>query len=247
MGFISFNLSFYRDELQKLETRDPAPSDIYRARQLVCMLDDLVYEGYTALNEKLEAEFRGVSRLHEYLSKNQAKPFGGSTAKRCDYTYSETETELYRAITQAVNRVAAADGSTAPAFINKLRRFCDRIGYDDGTTYIFLMRDTLLPFVYYLSQGRTRIFPWLLSRKSFAAITGKENADDEIRASVYRALEAGCTDFRSFSGFVLPEIKKRSAHIRTPKACSALSCRKSKRTGSQWSNRDAQAHFRCSL
>ena len=71
-----------------------------------------------------------------------------------------------------------------------------------------LLRDALLPFVYYLARGRARIYPWLLSRASLAALTGRENADDELRASVYRTLEAGCTDIRSFAGIVLPEMRR---------------------------------------
>ena len=38
------------------------------------MLDDLTSEGYTALNEQLEAAFRGVSRLRDYLRKHQTEP-----------------------------------------------------------------------------------------------------------------------------------------------------------------------------
>ncbi len=54
MGFISFSLDYYKKELQKLESVPVSAETIYRAKQLLKMLDDLVDEGYTELNEKLE-------------------------------------------------------------------------------------------------------------------------------------------------------------------------------------------------
>ncbi|MDE7207414.1 MAG: hypothetical protein K2N90_09730, partial [Lachnospiraceae bacterium] len=70
MGFISFSLDFYRKELQKLETDAASEETIYRAKQLLKMLDDLIDEGYTELNEKLEEAYQGVSRLRTYLKDN---------------------------------------------------------------------------------------------------------------------------------------------------------------------------------
>lgn len=60
MGFLSYNLGFYHDELKKLEKNPATENSIYHARQLLRILDDLADEGYTELNKLLEKEFDGV-------------------------------------------------------------------------------------------------------------------------------------------------------------------------------------------
>ena len=210
MGFLSYNLHYYQNELQKLEVSPATPDNLYHARQLLRMLDDLTDEGYTELNEHLESSFSGVSRLREYLKRNHAAPFSlpESRMSSASLPYAERDIELCTAISQAMHAAAAVPESAPIPFVGKLRRFCQWIGYDERTAYIFLLRDTLLPFVFYCAHGRKRIYPWLLSRSSFAALTGHPNADDEIRSSVYRALETGCADFPSFRRLVLPDIRK---------------------------------------
>ncbi len=146
MGFLSYHLNFYRKELQKL-TDTPATQDsLYHARQLLRMLDDLVDEGYTELNERIEKEFCGISRLREYLSRNHVKPFhaAGNRLHVRNLSYSIRETELNRSVLQAVCDAKKLPAVSLLPFANKLRRFCQWIGYDDKTAYIFLLRDTLL-------------------------------------------------------------------------------------------------------
>ena len=41
MGFLSFNMAFYRAELRRLAETPPTVAAIYRARTLLKMLDDL--------------------------------------------------------------------------------------------------------------------------------------------------------------------------------------------------------------
>lgn len=75
MSFISYNLDFYRNELNKLETTAVSEKTIYRAKQLLKMLDDLLDEGYTELNKVLEEKYSGVSTLRAYLKSHNAEPF----------------------------------------------------------------------------------------------------------------------------------------------------------------------------
>lgn len=104
MGFISFNLSYYRNELQRLESDIVSPEAIYRAQQLLKILDDLLDEGYTELNETLEKSCYGVSRLRSYLTANDVEPFPiyHREPAEADVTYEQNEIELTRAINELI-------------------------------------------------------------------------------------------------------------------------------------------------
>lgn len=74
MGFVSFNLNYYKSQLLQLESAPATDESIYRAKQLLKILDDLQDEGYTSLCEALEENYQGVSRLKIYLQSNNVAP-----------------------------------------------------------------------------------------------------------------------------------------------------------------------------
>lgn len=217
MGFISFSLEFYKQELNNLEASAVSEQTIYRAKQLLKMLDDLLDEGYTELNKKLEEAYSGVSRLRAYLKDNHAEPFHicRKPFSQADVVYGRQSYELAEAIKELAENAEKSTDVCDDVFLSELARFCKWIGYEKDTAYIFLLRDTLVPYIYYLSKGRKSIYPWLLGRKALAKLTGRDNADDEIRASVFKALEVEkCGDYKDFCDVVLPDI--RSALKRYP-------------------------------
>lgn len=209
MGFISFSLEFYKNELQKLHTSAVSGETIYRAKQLLKMLDDLLDEGYTELNNKLEQTCSGVSQLRTYLKENRAEPFPVycKPYPSTEITYGRP-CELTEAIEKLVGNAEKSTDICNDVFLPKLVDFCKWIGYEEDTAYIFLLRDTLLPYIYYQSKNRKNIYPWLLGRKTVATLTGTDNADDEIRASIIKALEFGkCNNYDGFCGMVLPDMR----------------------------------------
>ena len=151
MGFLSYSLRFYREELQMLAHTPAGPDSVYRARQLLRMLDDLADEGYTGLNEALERDCFGVSRLRNYLKLHNAAPFSvpANRLRAGSLPYFPQEVELRCAIAQAMQAASVLPEAAPPPFTDRLRRFCRWVGQDDGTAYIYLLRDTLLPFVYH--------------------------------------------------------------------------------------------------
>ncbi|MBE5866140.1 MAG: hypothetical protein E7292_08005 [Lachnospiraceae bacterium] len=210
MGFISFHLDYYRGELQKLDSVDATPQTIYHAKQLLKMLDDLLDEGYTELNEILEESCQGVSRLREYLRNCGVNPFSicHKTIAETDVVYEQKEMELTMAINELVMYAKEGNTESDDAFLAKLICFCEWIGYNEDTAYIFLLRDTLLPYVYYQNNKKPNIYPWLLGRKTLTMLTGKEFVDDEIRASIIKALEIGRYDnYDDFCKMVLPDMR----------------------------------------
>lgn len=210
MGFISYSLNYYMDELQKIEASSANTEKIYHAKQLLKMLDDLLDEGYTELNEALESTCQGVSRLRKYLYDNNAEPFPvyKKSISKSEAVYDREETELIYAINELVAGATENKTATEKPFLRNIICFCNWVGYEKDTAYVFLLRDTLLPYIYYQANNRTRIYPWLLGRKTLEAIAGKECIDDEIRASIIKALEVGkCKDYNSFCNFVLQDIR----------------------------------------
>lgn len=210
MGFISFNLDYYAKELQKLESSAATEETVYHAMQLLKMLDDLLDEGYTELNEKLEEEYNGVSRLRNYLQENNAVPFPVyvKSVTEANVKYEINDKELITAIKELMNIAENSADVSKDAFLSELIHFCEWIGYEENTAYIFLLRDTLLPYIYYQSNNRGNIYPWLLGRKTLAMLTNRENVDDEIRASIIRALEVGnCHSYEEYCNFILHDIR----------------------------------------
>ena len=159
MGFLSYSLGFYRETLQTLERAPVTADSLDLARRLLRMLDDLAYEGYDELEDHLERSFHGVSRLRAYLQRNRAAAFA-PPERRADgnvVPYASQDIDLHTAILQAMRAADALPEAPAPPFADRLLCFCRWIGYDEQTAYIFLLRDMLLPFVSFLSRGRTHI------------------------------------------------------------------------------------------
>lgn len=208
MGFISYSMKYYADALEHLDSAPVTDAGVYRAQQLLKMLDDLTDEGYTGLCDQLEQAFGGVSRLRQYLRSSGAQPFA-IPPKLPAGVYGMDAFELTAALDDLTEKAAHSGEVCGDPFLSELIRFCGWIGCEDGTAYIFLLRDALLPYVYYRSRGRCGLHPWLLGRRAFEAMTGNPYADDEIRSSVIAALESGaCGDFDSFREFVLPDMQK---------------------------------------
>ena len=84
-------------------------------------------------------------------------------------SYAAQDTELRCAIARAVCAAAGTEAACVP-LAERLRRFCEWVGYDDGTAYIFLLRDTLLPFVYH-SARRAEPRPARAPKHGFFAVT----------------------------------------------------------------------------
>lgn len=211
MGFISFSLDYYAKELQKLESSVATEETVYHAMQLLKMLDDLLDEGYTELNKKMEEEYNGVSRLRNYLQENNAIPFPihVKSVTEADVKYEINDKELITAIKELMKLAEnSVEVSKAP-FLSDLIHFCEWIEYEENTAYIFLLRDTLLPYIYYQSNNKENIYPWLLGRKALTMLADKEYVDDEIRASIIKALEVGnCHSYEEYCDFVKRDIRE---------------------------------------
>lgn len=201
MGFISFNENYYRRKLEEYENMILSDADVYEAKQLLKVLDDLTDEGYTNLNDTMEADFSCLSRLRSVLYRSGEAPFPIDHERLSETDYGKNEYELESLLGNLIEDAKNHSCVSANPFLEEIYRYCEWIGYEDDTAYVFLIRDALLPYVFFRSRGRDNIHPWLISRRFLEDITKTECVDDEIRIPLYEAPESRHIRFDEYSAY----------------------------------------------
>ncbi len=201
MGLVEFAVKYYSDKLDEYENNHLKKENIYEAKQLLKLLDDLEDESETHLNELMESEFSCLTRLRTLLDKYGEEPFPIDHERLQSTTYGDEEYELTELLEILGKKAGAVTEPSKNPFLNDVIQYCEWIGYSEDTAYVFLLRDSLLPYMYYYTRGRKDIYPWLLSRRSLEEITATPSVDDEIRLSLCEALENGHIEFDEFSSF----------------------------------------------
>lgn len=201
MGFISFHEKYYTEAVQRLEGKLLSSADVYEAKQLLKVLDDLADEGYTALNDYLESKHSCLSRMRGAIKNAGDEPFKINRSRLPETTYGNTEYELVSVMEDMQREAALHEICSGNAFLADIRDYCDWIGYDEGTAYIFLFRDALLPYLYYRSRGRKHLYGWIISRSFLRDLSGVEGMDDDIRLPIYEALEYGHISFDDYRAY----------------------------------------------
>lgn len=199
-SFLDFNMDYYRQRIVHYENDEINKDDIYEAKQLLKAVDDVVDEGYTELYESLERE-KIVTRLRKLLKDNGEEPFGIPEVIDATDDYGEDEYELTRyldgLIAAGKNSLTKSDNE----FVAKLREFSNWIGYEPDTAYVFLLRDTLLPYLYFKDKGYKNLYPWLIGRKFLEGLCGRPGLDDDFRYPIYNAPDAGLSGYDEFVDF----------------------------------------------
>ena len=201
MGFISFNENYYRRKLEDYENKTLSGADILEAKQLLKVLDDLTDEGYTNLNDTMEADFSCLTRLRAVLHRCGESPFPIDQQRLADTIYGTSEYELEKLLGNLIEEAEKHGSVSANPFLEEIYRYCEWIGYEEDTAYVFLMRDALLPYVFFRGRGRDNLHPWLISRRFLEDITETEYMDDDIRLPLYEALESGHVRFDDYSAY----------------------------------------------
>lgn len=201
MGFISFNEKYYLEELSRFEGKRLRGEELYEVKQILKLLDDLADEGYLELNDALEGRFRVLARLRRILSEHGEQPFPLERAAIPEVHYGREEFEVARLCEELAVRAGQERAVSGKPFLREILRYSEWIGYESNTAYVFLLRDALLPYIYFRSRGRETLHPWLIGRAFLAGVSGRAHVDDEIRSFVYEALEAGAADFASFKAY----------------------------------------------
>lgn len=201
MGFLSFHEKYYMKAVQRLESRPLSSADVYEAKQLLKILDDLADEGYLELNDYLESKYSCLSRLRRVIKSAGGEPFQVDQSRLPETTYGGTEYELVSVMEKIQKEAAFQEICSKNEFLAGIRDYCGWIGHEEETAYIFLFRDSLLPYLYYQSRGRKHLYAWIISRSFLRDISGVEDIDDAIRLPIYEALEYGHISFDDYHSY----------------------------------------------
>ena len=212
MGFKSFNENYYRRKLKEYENKILSDADICEAKQLLKVLDDLTDEGYTNLNDAMEADFSCLTRLRAVLNRCGEVSFPIDHERLSDTVYGKNEYELEALLGNPIEDARKHSGVSSNPFLEEIHMYCEWIGYEEDAAYVFLMRDALLPYLFFCNRGRGNIHPWLISRCFLEDITETEFVDDDIRLPLYEALESDHVQFDEYSAYskkrILPVINE---------------------------------------
>lgn len=202
MGFLSFNLPYYKERIEYFEGKVATASDVYEAKQLLKAVDDLVDEGYFELFYVLQNAGSIVDRLKAFIAAAGEKPFSVQKRESAVRRPASAAVELTEYIDGLISRAnACASVSDGDPFLTEIDRFADAVEYDERTAYIFLLRDALLPYIFFKNKNRKNIYPFIISRDFLHLFYKDENIDDAVRAVIFEALERGHTDFEAFSRY----------------------------------------------
>ena len=139
MGFMSFNENYYRRKLEEYENKILSDAEIREAKQLLKVLDDLTDEGYTNLNDTMEADFSCLTRLRAVLHRCGEAPFPIDHERLSDTVYGKDEYELESLLGNLIEDAGSHSGVSANPFLEEIYRYCEWIGYEEDTAYVFLL------------------------------------------------------------------------------------------------------------
>lgn len=157
MSFISFNLNYYKDKIEDYENRVLDERDIYEAKQLLKLIDDFADEGYYTLFDAVQGDFAGVDRLKAVIKNAGEVPFAVVTDDKSSDRFKNEKIELSKYIENLILRAKEQTDYSDNGFLTEIKEFCESIKYDKNCAYVFLLRDTLLPYVYFKDKSAENI------------------------------------------------------------------------------------------
>lgn len=208
MGFISFNLNYYKNKIEYYEGHGIDKKDLLEAKRLLKMIYDLLDEGYDDLYNALQIEYRGVDRLEKALRDRKEEPFQILTSNRRDCEYRNESIELKRYINDLIYKSLYIKKSEENYYIDEIINFCKSIKYENDCAYVFLLRDVFLPYIYFKKHYEYNTYPWIISRSLFNLMYERD-FDDIIRTIIFDAREKFSENFEKFSNYCKKEIRIR--------------------------------------
>ncbi len=189
MGFIDY-FNFYLGKfLNENETNIPSADILKQAKILLKMMDDIADEGYTETAKYIEGEEHKLSRLRKLISDNgeTAFPLVHFTVAE-NPEYEEKEQLLNEYVRNLYTLLGKeSDSHKTHPFYKELHEYTQylkkQIG--DDTAYVFLLRDTLLPYLDFMRDGYENIYAYPIGRKFLDFYPNHKEPDRNYEGSTY--------------------------------------------------------------
>jgi hypothetical protein len=176
LGFASYNRIYYQEKLNEYESKycGSAPkAAVHEAKVLLKVLEDIHDEGYTSTYDSFSSEFDCINRLKAFITKNGETPFevvNYSLLQKPHYSEKTTELSEYLAVLEERMRGGGPIMPEIPELFRDISDYTKNIYSSAGsdTAYIFLLRDTLLPYFAFRKWGsgnKLALYPFLIGRK----------------------------------------------------------------------------------
>lgn len=235
MHYIPYMLKYLPKKFDEYHNSKPTTKEqIHEAQMTLKEILDLEDQGYLNSYNTLVQKLDAVNILTDFLKANNAeiiRPIKKIGKVKSEYKLQQYELMNYiDKMKTYVNHITTKE-SKDPLLLdimNYSKWLYDN--YDTNTTYIFLLRDTLLPYLAFekWSNGADNIKPWLIGRKWLSlfrnekeikeTIESKNFGDnDDLYETIYEclftALDQDCNNFDNFSSIMKNEFLKQKENF----------------------------------
>ena len=235
MHYIPYMLKYLPKKFEEYNnTKNITPEQIHEAQMLLKEIYDLYDQGYMESYNTLVDRIDAVNVLSKFLKSNNAKiikpvkKFG-----KINPTYGEENYELIEYIKKMKKYVGTiTEEESKDPLILDIMDYSKWLykEFDNDTTYIFLLRDTLLPYLAFdfWNDNNDNIKPWLIGRKWLALFRDEKRVklslqsqnfgdNDDLYETIYEclfiALDQENKDFNKFSSIMKKEFLKRKENF----------------------------------
>ena len=187
MGYLKYITNYYNRKINEYENIQVDKDTIIEAKELVKLMEDLLDEGYHEAYNNIENNFNGITRLKKYIENNNEKcfPIDISADKSNNFINGSYEINEYLNNLQLKNNLSTY--KEHPLFM-KLNEYCQWIK-EKECAYVFLLRDTLLPYLAFQKERINNIYPLYFSRESLDLMTNKANLHGLFSDIIFDALD----------------------------------------------------------
>lgn len=230
--YVPYNLKFFKSKLDEYEGVKGKAKDemVHEAQMILKEVNDLEDQGYMWSYNMFVDKLNIVQRLTKFIESNGKKAILQPQIPEKHIKYREEKIELNKYL-QKIDEYANSDSKNSkinPLF-NDILEFTKSLYklVDKDTAVVFLLRDTLLPYLAFKewSSGEITIKPWLIGRKwlgMFPASTDKNTGtksanfgdNDDLYEAIYHAIYTSLDDEnKDFESFVCGFKKYLSADM----------------------------------
>jgi hypothetical protein len=207
LDFITYNINWYKNKIsyfEEVEKDKAAEESIHEAKIMHKLLEDLLDEGYTLTYEYFQNELQATERLSAFLNINNSSPFSDIKRNAADKSISFSSKEILIDDFIKQNMLITENKKFSRNSISYNQDINDTLkiifdfsrwifkSVNKDTAVIFLLRDTLLPylaFLYWNKDTAIKAYPFIIGRSTLSQFGDADELYNKILDAVYSALQ----------------------------------------------------------